>query len=289
MRSEDEMFELILSFARRDERVRLAALNGSRTNPNVPKDVFQDYDAVYAVTDMDSFKNDPNWVDYFGSRVIMQTPEAMSLFPPSLGNWFSYLMLFEDGNRIDLMLVPLEELDSYLYNDKLIRILLDKDGRAPSLPPPSDEDYHVKKPSAEFFDDCCNEFWWVSTYVVKGLCRGEFLYAADHLNSYVRPCLLRMLSWKAGIGTNFSVSMGKSYKYLDKYISKDEWDQLKSSCRCGSAEDIWNSLMECQKLFRQSSGFVSEQLAFPYPDYDAKVTAYTESIRASWPAAAGGA
>ena len=59
----------------------------------------------------------------------MQKPEAMSLFPSEFGDWFSYLMLFEDGNRIDLTLMPIDDLDQYISSDKLLMILLDKDKR----------------------------------------------------------------------------------------------------------------------------------------------------------------
>ena len=38
MRSEREMYDLILGFARADERVRGVILNGSRANPNAPRD-----------------------------------------------------------------------------------------------------------------------------------------------------------------------------------------------------------------------------------------------------------
>lgn len=44
MRTEKEMYDLILNIANNDERIRAVYLNGSRTNPNVPKDIFQDYD-----------------------------------------------------------------------------------------------------------------------------------------------------------------------------------------------------------------------------------------------------
>ena len=47
MRTEKEMFDLIISTAQSDDRIRAVYLNGSRTNPNVPKDIFQDYDVVY--------------------------------------------------------------------------------------------------------------------------------------------------------------------------------------------------------------------------------------------------
>lgn len=43
MRSEKEMLDLIISVANDDHRIRAAYLEGSRTNPNVPKDMFQEY------------------------------------------------------------------------------------------------------------------------------------------------------------------------------------------------------------------------------------------------------
>ncbi len=49
MRSEDEMMKLILDIAMKDERIRLVTLEGSRTNKNVPRDKFQDYDISYFV------------------------------------------------------------------------------------------------------------------------------------------------------------------------------------------------------------------------------------------------
>ena len=44
MRSEKEMYDLILDIAKRDERIRAVYMNGSRANPNIKKDIFQDYD-----------------------------------------------------------------------------------------------------------------------------------------------------------------------------------------------------------------------------------------------------
>ena len=47
MRTSDEIIELVLGYAANDERIRAVGLNGSRTNPNAPKDLFQDFDIVY--------------------------------------------------------------------------------------------------------------------------------------------------------------------------------------------------------------------------------------------------
>lgn len=280
MRSEQEMFDLILNFAKQDDRIRAVTLGGSRTNPNVPKDIFQDYDIGFLVTDMDSFIRDPHWVDVFGERIIMQMPEAMSMFPPELGNRFSYLMLFTDGNRIDLTLIPLEEKDRHLREDKLLMVLLDKDHCLPPVPPPTDEDYWVKRPSPEYFADCCNEFWWVSTYVAKGLWRREILYAQEHLNRYVRPMLMKMLEWQVGFRTGFSVSIGKCGKYLEKYMPESSWNKLMSTYADGTYEGVWNALFAMGDLFRETAMEVARHLNVEYPlEADERVVHYLQHVR----------
>ena len=122
--------------------------------------------------------------------------------------------------------MPLEELDNYLKGDKLIKVLIDKDCRIKRDIVPTDIDYHVRKPSAREYDDCCNEFWNVTPYVIKGLCRKEILFAIDHFNQIVRHELLRMISWKVGIETGFKLSVGKNYKFIERYISEDLWEKL---------------------------------------------------------------
>ncbi|KKO52682.1 aminoglycoside 6-adenylyltransferase [Paenibacillus sp. DMB20] len=280
MRSEKEMLNVILEVAERDERIRAVTLEGSRTNPNVPKDMFQDYDIAFHVTDMESYINEPGWIDVFGERIILQTPEAMSMFPPELGGWFSYLMLFTDGNRIDLTLIPLDEKDDYREENKPMTVLLDKDNVLFDVPPPTDEGYWVKRPSAAFYADCCNEFWWVSTYVAKGLWRKEILYAQEHLNKVARPMLLKMLEWQVGIQTDFSVSIGKCGKYLEKYLAEDRWKALLSTYASGSYDEVWRALHAAGNLFRTTALEVARALNFEYPiEDDRRVAAYLRHVQ----------
>lgn len=280
MRTEQEMMDLILSVAKGDNRIRAVAMNGSRTNPNVPNDIFQDYDIVYLVTDMESFLITKSWVDIFGDRVIMQTPEDMTFFTPEPSWCFAYLMQFMDGNRIDLTLIPVDKKDDYLKEDKLTIVLMDKDACLPEVHLPTDEDYWVKSPSPAFFADCCNEFWWVSTYVAKGLWRKEILYAKKHMDENVRGMLLKMLEWQAGIKMNFSVSTGKYDKYLEKYLSNESWQALLSSSSDASYEGTWNALFATCDLFRSTAKVVAEHFGYSYPNEDdERVTSYLKHIK----------
>ncbi|UYO03872.1 aminoglycoside 6-adenylyltransferase [Paenibacillus sp. PSB04] len=279
MRSEQEMMKLLLDYAKHDDRVRLVTLEGSRTNTNIPSDAFQDYDISYFVTEMDSFKEHDGWLDFLGKRIMMQKPEDMELFPPELGNWFSYLIHLEDGNKVDLTLIPFNEVENYFTeSDGLVEVLLDKDALITNKVIADDRQYWIKKPTAREFDDCCNEFWMGSTYVVKGLARKEILFAIDHLNEIARPNLLRMMAWQIGSEHGFTFSVGKNYKFIDRYLPVEDWETLMSTYAENGYEHMWRSLFTCYELFRKYSKTVSSRLGYSYPDYDEAISKYTENV-----------
>ena len=276
MRTEKEIYDLVLNFAFQDERIRIVTLEGSRTNDNIPKDNLQDYDITFFVIDMGEFLKSDDWLSVFGNRLMMQKPEDMELFPPE-EKGFSYIMLFDDGVKIDLTLLPVSMLEEYLTRDKLVKIMLDKDNMIKTEIVPTDEDYYIKCPTERKFDDCCNEFWNVATYVSKGLLRGEILFAIDHMNEVLRHELLRMISWYVGTEKGFNFSLGKNYKFLDKHISKELWDNLLNTYSMSSYEEMWKSFDLCLCLFKKISKKVADSLGYNYPDYDENVTKYLET------------
>ena len=217
-----------------------------------------------------------DWLSVFGNRIMMQKPEDMELFPPE-EKGFSYIMLFDDGVKIDLTLLPVSMLEEYLTRDKLVKIMLDKDNMIKTEIVPTDEDYYIKCPTERKFDDCCNEFWNVATYVSKGLLRGEILFAIDHMNEVLRHELLRMISWYVGTEKGFNFSLGKNYKFLDKHISKELWDNLLNTYSMSSYEEMWKSFDLCLCLFKKISKKVADSLGYNYPDYDENVTKYLET------------
>ncbi len=105
------MLDLILDTARDDERIRAVIMNGSRANPNAPRDIFQDFDVVYLVTDVAPFGDNPEWIDRFGELHDPATAGRHGGPTARRDGGFAYLMQFIDGNRIDLSIFPLDKLD----------------------------------------------------------------------------------------------------------------------------------------------------------------------------------
>ena len=281
MRSEEQILALLLSVAKKDERIRAVILNGSRTNQKVPKDKFRDFDIIFLVEELNSFKADQDWIEVFGERIIMQMPNSMKIDENDLESTkeqITYLMLFKDHNRIDLTLIETQNKEQ--CRDSLNKILLDKDNLLDPTPNPSDVDYLIVKPTQKEFNDICNEFWWVATYVIKGLARKETLYAKDMLEGPVRKMFMRMLGWYAGSQNDFSINLGASNRFLEQYVSPAIWHRILKTYPGSDIETIWKSLVEMTDLFHEIGLETAENIGLTYNSTEAgNVKAYMEKIR----------
>ncbi len=269
MRTEQDMFDLILNIAEKDKRVCAVFMNGSRTNPNAVKDIFQDYDIVYVVEETKSFREDRQWIDQFGERLYMQYPEENSYYPSDMENCYGWLIQFADGNRLDLHVCTLNQALKGIKEDRLCRILLDKDKYLPDIPEATDEDYWIKKPTEVQFLDTCNEFWWCLNNVAKGLWREEVPYVMDMLNLVVRPQLIRLLGWKIGYKTNFTVSIGKSGKYMYKWLEENNWNAFLKTYPSGVIKNIWEAVFIMCDLFDDIAREISHTMNIKYNETEA--------------------
>jgi len=278
-RTEQEMMDLILDRAKTDDLIRAVVLNGSRANPKISKDIFQDFDIVYLVTDLVPFINDHSWIKVFGEVMILQMPKNSALIPEPDDGTFTYLMQFMDGNRIDLSLVPITMKDEVLKSDGQRKLLLDKDHIYKDFPDSSDIEYIVKPPTGKQFDDCCNEFWWMCPYVAKGIWREELPYAMG-MYEYTRGMLFQMVKWSIGISTNYSISVGKQGKYFKKYLKPKIWERLVRTYSRGEYDDLWESLFEACAVFTELASEVAKYFGFNYPsDEYKKVEKYLKHIK----------
>lgn len=279
MRSPSEMFALFDEVARSDGRIRALTLEGSRANPNAAPDAWQDYDITFLVTDVGSFTRSDEWLRRFGDIVLMQKPEAMDLFPPDFPEgWFSYLMLFSDGAKIDLTLVPCEDAEAYFAQDPLIRVLLDKDGICPALPEPTDERFWVQRPPSTHVRDCANEFYLSCTYAARGLLRDELLSANWTFEQIMRVELLRMLGYLAGARRGFPLNTGKHDKLLPRYLTAGEREALLDTYRLDSVEAAWRALRAAMDLLEASMTEVCEVLGYEIPNDRPQIDAYLETL-----------
>ena len=171
-------------------------------------------------------------------------------------------MLFADGNRIDLTLFPIEFFKTHFIFDSLTIVWLDKDNLFRHASPPTDIDYHIRKPTEKEFLDTSNEFWWVSTYVAKGLIRREITYAKEMLDAIVRPMFMKIIQWKIGVENNFAVAFGKGGKFMFRYLNEDYSTKVLQTYADFDIENNWKSLLVMTDLFERTSYEIALKLKF---------------------------
>ena len=257
MRTETEMLDVILKTAETLQVVTVA-MSGSRTDTKAPKDEFQDYDVVYVVDDLDNLTSDLSWLDQFGKRLIEQHV--------LLGQRHLYLMLFEDGNRIDLTFCPKEHIKEWVESEAEFIVLEDKKGLFESFSP-KPQRYWTSPASETDFEKACNEFWWVSAYVVKGICRNQLIYATDHLYGICQQELLKVLAWQVSSDKG-TVDVGKNYKYLFNYLPAEKEKEFSNLLDFSSLDKITQSLFSMMQLFHQEAQSLAQKMGF---DYDKEV------------------
>lgn len=224
MRTKETMKQLILDVAKNDRRVRGIILNGSRANPNAVQDNYMDFDVVYYVDDFESFPKDNKWIDVFGKRFLMQTSKDFVFAVDKRKNVYVWLMLFEDGNRIDLTVKDVSEMieDTASESDGLAELWLDKDNRIERMPNATESQYFVKRPTRALYNSCMNEFYWIVPSVVKSLKRDELPSAWFYVN-ILRHCLEGMIDWYFGDLHDYAISTGKFKKNYRRLLDKDAY------------------------------------------------------------------
>lgn len=262
MRSEQEIMDLILKTARDDERIRAVLLVGSRANPTIIKDKYQDYDITYFVHDIKPFYNNPSWVEtHFGKPLIMQMPEAMR-YPEGDGH-FNYMMIYSDTVRIDLTF----EFRKYVDNGEPAAVLLDKDegrGFLPVLSALGDKYWHIKPPDELFYYSCCNNFWWCLNNAAKGIARDELAYVMYMINNVIRIELHDMINYYIGTQHSFDLSTGKEGKYFKKYLPAELYTQYAATYSGSNYVDIWNSIDIMCDLFHSLAVAVAAHFNYTY-------------------------
>jgi aminoglycoside 6-adenylyltransferase len=280
-RTENQILALIINFAEADERIRAVVMNGSRVNPNVARDPFQDYDVATFVTDIEPFRNEKYVLPRFGEAIVVEQP-LIGPRPPddADGSYHNYNIQLADGNRIDLSFYHVDTLPDKL-TDSLTAVLLDKDGRIPALPPPNERSYFITHPTAELYESCCTGFFFaLGSHIPKTIWRRNLPLLKFYIEDWLREVVLMMLSWEIGIRTGWETSVGSKGKNLESLLPPDVWREYKKTYVGSDYDDLWESLFLFYSIFSRSAEFVAAERGYRFPqEKAAKVRAFLEHVR----------
>lgn len=284
--SEDGVIDQIVAWATTHSSILTVLLTSTRTVPTATVDQLSDYDVILVVNDIHPWVAERGWLADFGEVLVVYWDPIH--LDPDLGVEVSgNVAQYVDGLKIDFTLWPMALLQQIVASRALpaeldagYRVLLDKDGLAAQLPPPTYRAYLPKPPTETEYQTWVNDFLTDAPYVAKCLWRGELFPAKWCLDYDMKHVyLLKMLEWRIGIEYNWSAGIGSLGKGLKKRLPTALWPAVEA-CFAGAAlADNWTALANTMALFRQVAVEVGDAMGYRYPhELHERVDGYVAQI-----------
>jgi aminoglycoside 6-adenylyltransferase len=273
---EAEVLQRISAWAKSDQRIRAVLLYSSRTNPARNPDQFSDFDILLIVEDVRSFFDDDSWLEAYG--------EVLAVYRNPFGEQFGFehfgfITTYVDGTKIDYGFYPVAFLSwaaslTRLFEDldDGYRVLVDKDGLAAKLPPPSFQSYLLQKPSEKEFRDTIDECFNDALYVARNIRRDNLFMVKlclDYTMKYL--CLRKVLEWRVAQAQGWMVRLGEHGKGLNKWVEPEIWAELKSTYTGAGSEENWHALHQTLDLFCRLARELAADLGYTYPSRQEKL------------------
>ncbi len=256
-------------WARSQPGVRAALLIGSRATPAGARDDFSDHDVVLFLEPAARLDRREDWLEVFGRPLIVlkETTEHRGETVPTR------LVQYRGGHRIDFTLSRVDLLHRIADQEALpdwlaagYRVLLDRDGDAEKLLPPSVDAYVPRPPTPEEYAALVNEFWWEVLYVGKYVSRNELLPARYSLEAVLRyGCLVPMLEWYVQVPRGWEQSVGIRGRGLRWLLDLEDRECLDRTYAADTLASHGRALDATIELFRKAARTVARDLGHHYP------------------------
>ena len=273
MRSPEEIFDLIKKVAAEDEGILAVYYGGSRANPNVTPDIYQDFDVVFVVKEIAPYIKDHSFIEQFGEVLLLQEPDLLDArlgkIPFDFSNHYAFLTLYKDGNRMDITLKTLTAANEELSQDKMNIILVDKNHYLKEIGASTDEQYHNTIPTQTELDACSNEFFWCLNNVIKAIARDELTYAHTMYDVYVKEQYYKMIDWMLGVRYQGKISSGKLGKFYKKYLTTEEYNLICKSFAGADYDEFWRALDSLIEMFLYAARYISDKTNLAFSENDA--------------------
>lgn len=275
----------LVDWAASVDAVRAVLLVGSRAAAAGATDALSDYDVLLFLRYLALEESDA-WLSTFGD-VLVRLDTSYDLLGHRVP---TRLVQFADGRRIDFSLCPVALLQRLADDGRLpdaldagYRVLLDRDGLASRLSPPSGRAFVRAAPSPARYAEVVNEFWWEALYVARNLARRELMPARYSAECVLRfRCLLPMLEWDVERERGWTQPLGSIGRGLADLLAPRERALLNRTYAGVGVEESWVALLALTKLFELAAARVAANLGYAYPEELARgAKAYLGRLRRS--------
>ncbi|MFD1430147.1 aminoglycoside 6-adenylyltransferase [Lacticaseibacillus mingshuiensis] len=260
-----DALERILKQAGQDANVVAVGTEGSTNDGQVAGDRWTDLDVTVFVDKLDPTAG-WQWLTLLGEPTNVQYLKDEAIFGPNTSTWYSWLTRYSGTMRMDFKMAPAEDEAAYLEDDTLNAIVWRRGLGKVSPRPTSAASHFIGLPDQALFTDRIIEFYWCAGNVIKGLSRGNLMYANEQFNHYVRPELIRLFAWRASLARGGRFDAGVSGKFVWHSLSLAEQKAVAATYHQDSLANARASLIHAIALYNSELPDLAAGLALDLPE-----------------------
>lgn len=283
MRTEREIIDSVLDFARRDDGVRAVI----RTDLLPVREYLYTYNFCFIVNDAGKYDGDV-FSNRFGERILLFRADRS--YPEMFPNAKAHLMVFRDGATIVIHVMERDAfLDRYagghdrgdVWIGETYQKLLDKDDLLPMVERLEEKQTLTSEiPTQGEFIGACDEFWWVLKTFAEYALREELPAAMYYLNVAVRGLLNRMLRWHIVLRAGQPVDMGILDGNMEKLLDEDLLHLYRQTYPDADYGHIWAAYRAVVALWSRVGRDVAQCCGFDYPqEEEENMLAFIRNLR----------
>jgi len=265
----DDVLASILSWAGAREDVAAVIQTGSLARSDESADAFSDIDLEIIAHDPRLLAEDDRWLSAIADLVTVLHLEQDDGWPTRLAIYDGGV---DGGVKVDFTLAAPRRLQEMISGRRLnalytrgYRVLLDKDGVARDLPPPSGDAPRRSLPAEEEFRRRVEEFWFEAFHIPKYLARGE-LFLVKQRDWTMKELLLEMMEWHALALSAVPVDVWHLGARLRQWTDPATWRDLQWTFGRFDADDARRAFGETTTLYSRLAREVARKAGFPYPE-----------------------
>jgi aminoglycoside 6-adenylyltransferase len=263
-----QLLERIVRWAEGCADIRAVVLAGSQARSETPADQWSDLDLGIIARDAERYLSTTEWLEPLG------TVWLTSLEGTPVGS-VERRVLFEGALDVDFSFFSPEQFrqvssDTGVVADiarRGVRVLVDKDGIAASLPPVAGEKIIARPPAESEFLQVVNDFWYHAVWTAKKLRRGEVYTAKVCCDGYMKRLLGDMIACHAHATHGWEYDTWHSGRFLERWADPRAVAGLREAYAYYDAADIRRALLSTMDLFRWLATETAQRLGFDYPTH----------------------
>nr|WP_255437715.1 aminoglycoside 6-adenylyltransferase [Thalassobacillus sp. CUG 92003] len=278
-----QIIERFVTYAKENGNIRAAFIVGSRGGEVKPADRWSDLDIVIVAQTPSSLLNQEEWLCRMGM------PYITFLEKTAVGGGTERRVLYEGGLDVDFAVFSEPDFhEKKQLNDvqqvlaKGFHVIIDKDKltddfdhlqqQAGSLDQPS--------PSGEEVINDMHDFWYHAVWAAKKIRRGELLVAKSACDEHMKPLLMNAIKLERQTRNGADIELWHGYRFFEEWAGPDLVERFTHLFPRYEANDIWSSLTETMKLYREMAKEVCARMDLQYPSQaDAFATEWVTTLK----------